>query len=130
MPVTDEGVTVARPGVARWRWAVTAAFGLGGIAISAWGPRLPAIKAGLGVDTATIGLILAGVTVGGILGLLASAPVRHWLGGRRAVAGALLLIAAAVAIMGLALILESVPLVAVAFVLIGLGSAPSTCSST
>jgi MFS family permease len=107
--------------VARWRWAVTAAFGLGGIAISTWGPRLPAIKAGLGVDTAAIGLLLAGGTVGSILGLLASAPVRHWLGGRRAVAGALLLIAAALALLGLALTLSSVPLVAVAFVIIGLG---------
>jgi MFS family permease len=121
VPVADEGVTVARPAVARWRWAVTAAFGLGGIAISTWGPRLPAIKAGLGVDTATIGLLLAGGTVGSILGLLASAPVRHWLGGRRAVAGALLLIAAAMALLGLALTLRSIPLVAVAFVIIGLG---------
>jgi MFS family permease len=121
VPVTDESVTVGRSAVARWRWAVTAAFGLGGIAISTWGPRLPAIKAGLGVDTATIGLLLAGGTVGSILGLLASAPVRHWLGGRRAVAGALLLIAAAMALLGLALTLRSIPLVAVAFVIIGLG---------
>jgi MFS family permease len=121
VPVTDDAVTVGRPALARWRWAVTAAFGLGGIAVSTWGPRLPAIKAGLGVDTATIGLLLAGVTVGAILGLLTSAPVLHWLGGRRAVAGALLLIAAAMAVLGLALILDSVPLVAVAFVIVGVG---------
>jgi MFS family permease len=105
----------------RWRWTITAAFGLGGITVSAWGPRLPAIKAGLGIDTATIGLLLAGVTVGAILGLLASTPVLHWLGSRRAVAGALLLIAAALAVMGLALIAGSVPLVAVAFSLAGAG---------
>ena len=36
------------PALARWRWTITAAFGLGGITISAWGPRLPAIKASLG----------------------------------------------------------------------------------
>jgi MFS family permease len=119
--VTDSDVALGHPAVARWRWSVTAAFGLGGITVSAWGPRLPAIKAGLGVGTATIGLLLAGVTVGAILGLLASAPVLHWLGGRRAVAGALLFIAAAMAVMGLALALGSVPLVAVAFVLTGLG---------
>src|ERR1700754_5257687 len=85
----------ARPELARWRWAITAAFGLGGITVSAWGPRLPAIKAGLDIGTATIGLLLAGVTVGAILGLLASTPVLHWLGSRRAVAGALLLLPAA-----------------------------------
>jgi len=106
---------------ARWRRAVTAAFALGGITVSAWGPRLPAIKASLGIGTATIGLLLAGATVGAILGLLASTPVLHWLGSRRAVGGALLLMAAAMSVMGLALILGWVPLVAVAFVIIGTG---------
>jgi MFS family permease len=119
--VTGTVVAAGRSGLARWRWTVTAAFGLGGITISAWGPRLPAIKAGLGIDTATIGLLLAGVTVGAILGLLASTPVLHWLGSRRSIAGALLLIAAAMALMGLALILGSVPLVAIGFVIVGLG---------
>jgi len=119
--VTDVIVTTQRPGLARWRWAVTAAFGLGGIAITAWGPRLPAIKASLGTGTATIGLLLAGVTAGAILGLLASTPVLHWLGSRRSIAAALLLIAAALAVMGLALVLSSVPLVATAFVIVGLG---------
>jgi MFS family permease len=105
----------------RWRWAVTALFGLGGIAISAWGPRLPAIKAGLGVGTATIGLLLAGVTAGALLGLVGSTPLRHWLGGRRAAAAAILLVAVAIALMGLALVLVAVPLVAVAFVITGAG---------
>ena len=107
--------------LARWRWVVTALFGLGGITISAWGPRLPAIKAGLGAGTATIGLLLAGVTVGALVGLVASTPLRHWLGGRRAVAAAILLVAAAIALMGLALILVVIPLVAAAFVLTGTG---------
>lgn len=105
----------------RGRWAVTAVFGLGGITISAWGPRLPAIKAGLGVGTATIGLLLAGVTAGALLGLIASTPLRRWLGGRRALAGAILLIAAAITLMGLALILVVVPLVAAALVITGAG---------
>jgi len=121
VPKTDDAATAVRPAVARWRWAITAAFGLGGITVSAWGPRLPAIKADLGVGTATIGLLLAGVTVGAIGGLLASTPVRHWLGGRRAVLAALLLIAAAMAVLGLGLTLDSVPLVAIAFVITGGG---------
>ena len=54
------------------------------------------------------------MTVGAILGLLGSTPVLHWLGGRRAIAAALLLITAALAAMGLALIVGSIPLVAVA----------------
>ena len=105
----------------RWRRTITAAFGLGGITVSAWGPRLPAIKAALGIGTATIGLLLAGVTVGAILGLLASTPTLHWLGGRRAIVGALLLIAGAMTAMGLALIVASVPFLAAALVLVGFG---------
>jgi len=119
--VTEDAGGSAPQRLARWRWTVTAAFGLGGITISAWGPRLPAIKASLGIGTATIGLLLAGVTVGAILGLLASTPVLHSLGSRRAVTGALLLIAAAMTVMALALIAGLVPLLAVAFVIAGLG---------
>ena len=119
--MTDAGVIPERSTLARWRWTVTAAFGLGGIAVSTWGPRLPAIKAGLGIGTATIGLLLSGVTVGAIFGLLASTPVLHRLGSRRAITGALLLIAAAMTVMSLALILGSVPLLAVAFAIVGLG---------
>ena len=110
-----------RAGLARWRWAVTAAFGMGGITLSAWGPRLPAIKTRLGIDTATIGLLLAGVTVGALCGLLASTPVLHRLGGRRAMTAALSLIAAAMAVMGLALLLGSVPVLAAGFVAVGFG---------
>jgi MFS family permease len=110
-----------RPAVARWRWAITAAFGLGGITVSAWGPRLPAIKAGLDISTGTIGLLLAGVTIGAILGLLSSTPVLHRLGGRRAVLAALLLISAAMAVLSLALALSSLPLLAAGFVIVGLG---------
>src|SRR6202035_4281837 len=83
----------------RWRRAVTVAFGLGGISISAWGPRLPGIKADLGIGTGTIGLLLAAVTVGSILGLLGSTPLQHRLGGRRAILAALLVIAAAMTVL-------------------------------
>jgi MFS family permease len=119
--VTDAGVPNERQKLARWRWTITTGFGLGGITVSAWGPRLPAIKASLGIDTGTIGLLLSGVTVGAILGLLAAAPLLHRLGSRRAVAGALLVIVASLTVMGLGLIARSVPLLAVAFVVVGAG---------
>jgi len=107
--------------LARTRWTVTGAFGLGGITISAWGPRLPAIKTSLGIDTGAIGLLLAGVTLGAVLGLVISTPVLHRLGSRRSIAGALLVIAAAMTFLGLALTAASVALVAIAFVIVGLG---------
>ena len=119
--MAGDGAAARRPVPARWRWTVTAAFGLGGITVSTWGPRLPAIKSDLGIGTATIGLLLAGVTVGAIIGLLASTPVLHWFGSRRSLTGALLLVAVAMAVMGVALALGSLPLLAVAFVVIGAG---------
>jgi len=55
-----------------------------------------------------------------MLGLLVSTPVLHRLGSRRGIMAALLLTAAAMTVMGLALILGSVPLLAVGFVIVGL----------
>jgi MFS family permease len=119
--VTSTGARPADHALARWRRTVTAAFALGGLTVSAWGPRLPAIKASLDISTATIGLVLAGATVGSVLGLLGSTPVLRWLGGRRALTGAVLLIGAAMTAMGLALIAGSLTLLAVAFVATGSG---------
>ncbi|MBO0819913.1 MAG: hypothetical protein J2P26_03580, partial [Nocardiopsaceae bacterium] len=111
----------AGPALARWGWAVAAAFALGGITVAAWGPRLPEIKASLGVGPAALGLLLVGVTVGGIAGLLASAPVLSLLGSRRALAGSILLLAAGLGLMGLTAAVGSTALIAVAFVVIGTG---------
>lgn len=114
-------VVVGARALARWRWAVTAAFGFGGITVATWGPRLPAIKSEIGAGTATIGLLLAGVTVGAIGGLSASTPLLHRLGSRRALGTALVVVAVAMAVMGLALALRSVALLAGAFVAVGAG---------
>src|ERR1019366_4525202 len=87
--MTGALVVIERHTLLRWRRAVMAAFGLGGITVAAWGPRLPAVKVELGIGTATIGLLLVG--------------------------------AVAMAVMGVAIALRSVPLVSVAFLFVGLG---------
>jgi MFS family permease len=119
--VTEALTAVEPSALARWKWSIAAAFALGGITVSAWGPRLPAIKAELGIDTAAIGLLLAGVTVGAIAGLLLSGAVVHRLGSRRSVAGALLLVAMAMALLGVALSVKSIALLVVGFVAVGVG---------
>ena len=96
-----------------------AAFAIGGITTAAWGPRLPAIKSQLDLGTATIGLLLAGVTVGGIVGLLLSNSILHRLGSRRAVSGAIVVIATAMGLLGTALVLGSIPLLTVGFLVVG-----------
>jgi MFS family permease len=105
----------------RWRNAIIVAFGLGGLTLAAWGPRLPDIRAELGVDTGTIGVILVGVTLGSVTGLLLSTPLLRWLGSRRSIRAVILLIAAALAVVGVAATLGSVVLIVIAFVIAGLG---------
>lgn len=70
--------------LARWRNAIIVAFAVGGVSLTAWGPRLPELRADLGVDVGTIGVMLAGVTIGSVAGLLGAAPLLRRLGGRRA----------------------------------------------
>src|ERR1019366_7905932 len=119
--MTGALVVIERHTLLRWRRAVMAAFGLGGITVAAWGPRLPAVKVELGIGTATIGLLLAGMTVGAVAGLAVSTPVLHRLGRRVGVTASLLVVVAAMAVMGVAIALRSVPLVSVAFLFVGLG---------
>jgi MFS family permease len=117
--VTGSSEVVATSMIIRWRWSVTATFGLGGIAVSTWGPRLPAIKARLEIDTATIGLLLGTVTVGAILGLFVTTAIRNRVGSRQSLAGALMAMAVAMTVMGLGLLLGELALVAVGFVVVG-----------
>ncbi len=117
----DPGDARDRRALGRWRNAVITAFGLGGLTVATWGPRLPAVKAELRVGTATIGLVLACATIGAVGGLVASTPLLTRLGGRRAVMTALLVIAVALAVMGAAITLRSVPLVAAGFAVVGFG---------
>jgi MFS family permease len=116
----------ARAGVASgtraWRNSVFILFALGGIAVSTWGPRLPSIRHALGVGDATIGLALAGVTVGSIAGLAASSAILSWLGNRRAVLGCVGFIALGIAVVGVgAGIMHSLGTAVVGFVLVGFG---------
>ena len=113
-------VDIDQPRLARWRTAIIAAFAVGGLALSTWGPRLPALRADLGLDTGGIGVLLAGITVGSVAGLLGSTPLLARFGPRRALPGAMLVIAASVTVIGIgSAALKSVPVVAVGFVVAG-----------
>jgi MFS family permease len=118
--VTDV-TTFDRRRVGRWRNTLIAGFGMGGITISAWGTRLPAITDELHVTTGTIGTVLAFVTVGSICGLLASTPVAHRFGTRNGIPGALVVIGVAMVVLAAGIGLRAVPLLAVAFAIVGFG---------
>lgn len=116
--------TAVPDGVAlvRWRNAVIAAFALGGISLATWGPRLPQLRADLGLNDAGVGLVLVAVTVGSMAGLGGCSALLSWLGARGAIRGALFLVAAGIAAIGVAAgVLHSVPMAATAFLAVGLG---------
>lgn len=107
--------------IRRWRNAIICAFGLGGITVASWGPRMPAIRAELAVGTGTIGLLLACSTVGSIAGLLVARFALHRLGGRGAVLGALVVMAGALVVIGVGVTSGAVVVAAVGFTAVGLG---------
>lgn len=71
----------------RQRWiAIFFLFGLSGITWSSWITRTPEFAEASGSNTATMGLILLGLSAGSMTGILLSAPMTRWWGARRAVA--------------------------------------------
>jgi hypothetical protein len=105
-----------------WRNAAMGLFALGGVSISTWGPRLPSIREDLRVGDATIGLVLAGVTIGSIAGLIASSALLSRFGPQRAIWGSLALAAVGISIVGIgAGTLTSLPVAMAGFICVGLG---------
>ncbi len=118
-----DALALDRRQLGRWRNALIAGFGIGGITVSSWGTRLPAITAELHVTTGTIGTVLAFITIGSIGGLLTSTPIAHRFGTRRGIAVALVVVAVAMAVLGLGIAVDTIPLLAVAFAIVGYGIA-------
>jgi len=117
---TDPSPTT--PTLRRWRNSVVVLFALGGITVSAWGPRLPSVRADLHLGDGVIGLVLAGVTVGSIAGLSASSALLSWLGVRRVIASVVILSAVGLATVGIAAGgFGSVGFTIVGFVCVGFG---------
>lgn len=115
-------LVVSRRELDRWRNAIIVAFALGGLTLATWGPRLPSLRTDLDLGTGTLGVVLAGVTVGSVTGLLSSSALLSGLGARRAVRGCLWVVAVGVALIGVgAGSLHSLTATGVGFVLVGLG---------
>ena len=62
----------------RERIAISAAFFLNGYLVGNWAPRIPAFKAGLGIDEATLGLMILAFGLGSLLTMpLVGAAIAH-----------------------------------------------------
>src|SRR3978361_1234817 len=78
----------AAPGVLAWRNALFVVFGACGLAIASIAARIPTISLALSLSTGQVGLLLAGMAVGSIVGLAASGHIVSIFGARRTIVAA------------------------------------------
>ncbi len=106
-----------------WRNAIFVIFTLSGLSIATWAARLPAIKTNLDVSTGSIGILILGMSVGSILGLMASAWLLARLGARAGMVLALGLVSLGLVLIGIgAGIVFSPVLVFIGLALFGFGN--------
>ena len=67
-----------------WRNAVFAIFFISGLGLASWVARLPAVRDGLRLSTAEVGLLIFGLSAGSVFGLVVAAWLLARLGARRA----------------------------------------------
>lgn len=65
-----------------WRNAIFVIFALSGLSIATWVARIPAIRDNLELTTGAVGLLILGMSIGSILGLVASQHLLARLGPR------------------------------------------------
>jgi MFS family permease len=102
------------------RWAVRALFLANGAAIAALLPRLPELKASLGLSDGGLGLVLLGLGLGGMVGSLWTRSLIPRLGTRRTGAGGAVVLAAGLPLVALA---PSGPVLFAVFVAYGVADA-------
>ena len=119
-PVTT--TTAARPGLIGWRNAVFAAFFVSGLGLASWMARVPAVRDGLGLDTAQVGILIFGLSAGSVIGLLIAAGLLARLGARRAMLVSISMSATGLVFMGVGVSLApSAPFVFAALAVFGVG---------
>ncbi|TPW78485.1 sugar MFS transporter [Schumannella sp. 10F1B-5-1] len=120
---TTPTASTRKPRVPAWRNAVFAIFAVNGFAMATWVARIPAVRDDLGIDPARVGILIAGLSAGAIVGLILSSHVLALLGGRRSLHIALVVQAIGLVIIGLgAEALASFPVAFAGLIVFGFSS--------
>ena len=119
--MTESPVT-ARSALIGWRTAVFAVFFVSGLGLASWMSRVPAVRDGLQLNTAQVGLLIFGLSAGSVLGLLIAAGLLARLGARRAMLLCATLLTSGLVLMGAGVsIVPSAPFVFAALAVFGMG---------
>ncbi|VXB39357.1 MFS transporter [Plantibacter sp. T3] len=106
-----------------WRNAIFVIFALSGLSIATWVARLPAIRDNLDLTTGTVGLLILGMSIGSILGLIASQHILGRLGPRHGMQLTLGLIAVGLLLIGIgASLVPTADIVLVGLIIFGFGN--------
>jgi MFS family permease len=106
-----------------WRNAIFVIFALSGLSIATWVARLPAIRDNLDLTTGTVGLLILGMSIGSILGLVASQHILGRLGPRHGMQLTLGLISVGLLLIGIgASLVPMAGIVLVGLVIFGFGN--------
>ncbi|MEU1577532.1 MFS transporter [Streptomyces collinus] len=111
--------------VRRRRRALFLLFLLAGIAMSSWVTHTPAIRDALAVSTAQMGLILFGLSLGSMLGILASGRLVSRTGTRPVIFWATALLVLGMATISAGSLMVSVPMVTAGLCVFGVGMGAS-----
>jgi MFS family permease len=112
-PTSDVAVHPPRTLIS-WRNAVFMIFILSGVSIATWVARLPAIRDGLELNTANVGVLIFGMSAGSVVGLIVSPAILRRFGPRAGITFCISLVAAGLVLIGVGGGL--VPSVTVAFI--------------
>ncbi len=82
-------VPVAARGLASWRRSLVVAFFATGLGMATWVSRTPAIRDAIGASTGEMGLVIAGLSVGSVIGIAAGGRLVARRGARFVVAWAM-----------------------------------------
>lgn len=128
---TDSSITGAdTAGVKAWRNGVVTAYAGSGLVFSTWVSRIPAIRDGLGLTPATVGLILLCMSLGSFVSVAASGLVVLRLGSRLTTRVCTTIQAVGLVLMGVGASVFINPLVVGAgLVIVGLGTASFNTAS-
>ncbi|MEV5494547.1 MFS transporter [Nonomuraea fuscirosea] len=105
----------------RRRRALLLFFLLPGISIASWVTRTPDIRDQLGVSTGQMGLILFGLSLGSMVGILCSGRFVSRFGTRPVMGAGTGMLVTSLAVISVALLLSSVPLVVAGLFVFGVG---------
>ena len=85
MTTTSYAGGLTRSQVSAWRNALFVIFAMCGIAMASWAARLPSVRDTLGISTLEVGVLILAISIGSIIGLVASSHIVSRLGAQRTI---------------------------------------------